>query len=60
MGFVILVLIFLAIDLDVFHREAHEVSMKESIVWSSIWLFAGSALLDSSIFPSVLTAKLLY
>ena len=41
MGFVILVLIFLAIDLDVFHREAHEVSMKESIVWSSIWLFCG-------------------
>ncbi len=41
MGFVILVLIFLALDLGVLHREAHEVSMKESIVWSSIWLFCG-------------------
>ncbi|MGL4400423.1 MAG: TerC family protein [Luteolibacter sp.] len=42
-GFIALVMIFLALDLGVFHREAHEVSMKESIVWSCIWLSCGLA-----------------
>ncbi len=40
-GFIALVMIFLALDLGVFHREAHEVSMKESITWSGIWLTCG-------------------
>jgi len=40
-GFISLVMIFLALDLGVFHRDAHEVSMKESIVWSAIWLTCG-------------------
>jgi tellurite resistance protein TerC len=40
-GFIALVMVFLALDLGVFHREAHEVSMKESIVWSAIWLACG-------------------
>jgi tellurite resistance protein TerC len=40
-GFIALVMVFLALDLGVFHREAHEVSMKESIIWSSIWLACG-------------------
>ncbi len=40
-GFIALVMGFLALDLGVFHREAHEVSMKESIIWSSIWLTCG-------------------
>lgn len=40
-GFIALVVVFLALDLGVFHREAHEVSMKESIVWSCIWLACG-------------------
>lgn len=40
-GFVALVMIFLALDLGVFHRDAHEVSMKESITWSCIWLACG-------------------
>jgi tellurite resistance protein TerC len=40
-GFVALVLVFLALDLGVFHREAHEVSMKESITWSVVWLTCG-------------------
>jgi len=40
-GFVALVLIFLALDLGVFHRDAHEVSMKESLIWSAIWLTCG-------------------
>ncbi len=40
-GFIALVMLFLALDLGVFHREAHEVSMKESITWSCIWLACG-------------------
>jgi len=40
-GFVGLVLVFLALDLGVFHRDAHEVSMRESLAWSAIWLTCG-------------------
>ncbi len=40
-AFVGLVLVFLALDLGVFHREAHEVSMKESLAWSAVWLTCG-------------------
>jgi tellurite resistance protein TerC len=41
--FIGLVLVFLALDLGVFHREAHEVSMKEAATWSVIWLTCGLA-----------------
>jgi tellurite resistance protein TerC len=37
-GFVAFVLVMLALDLGVFHREAHTVSFKESAVWVSIWV----------------------
>lgn len=40
-GFVALVLGFLALDLGVFHRTAHEVSMKEAAAWSVVWLTCG-------------------
>jgi tellurite resistance protein TerC len=42
-GFVALVIGFLALDLGVFHREAHEVSMKEAMGWSIVWLTCGVA-----------------
>lgn len=42
-GFVALVIGFLALDLGVFHREAHEVSMKEAMAWSVVWLTCGVA-----------------
>jgi len=42
-GFIGLVIFFLALDLGVFHREAHEVGMKEAITWSVIWLTCGLA-----------------
>ena len=38
-----LVVAFLALDLGVFHREAHEVKMKEAVTWSVIWLTCGLA-----------------
>ncbi|MFB3892175.1 MAG: TerC family protein [Phycisphaerae bacterium] len=37
-GFVLFILAMLAIDLGVFHRRAHAVSLKESLVWSSVWI----------------------
>ncbi len=40
-GFIGLVFVFLALDLGVFHRDAHEVSMKESLAWSVVWLTCG-------------------
>ena len=42
-AFVGLVIVFLALDLGVFHREAHEVKMKEAVTWSVIWLTCGLA-----------------
>jgi len=36
-GFVALVLVFLALDLGVFHRHAHVVSVKEAATWSAVW-----------------------
>ena len=41
--FIGLVIVFLALDLGVFHREAHEVAMKEAVTWSVIWLTCGIA-----------------
>lgn len=32
------VLLLLALDLGVFHREAHAVSVREAAVWSAIWI----------------------
>lgn len=36
--FVAFILVLLAIDLGVFHRRAHAVSMKEAGVWVSVWV----------------------
>jgi tellurite resistance protein TerC len=37
-GFTGLVLALLAVDLGVFHRRAHVVSFRESVVWSVVWI----------------------
>jgi tellurite resistance protein TerC len=37
-GFNVFVLALLALDLGVFHRKAHEVSLKEATVWSVVWI----------------------
>ncbi len=31
----------LMLDLGVFHRKAHEVTMKEALIWSAIWITLG-------------------
>lgn len=33
------VLIMLALDLGVFHRKSHDVSVKEALTWTFIWVF---------------------
>jgi tellurite resistance protein TerC len=42
-GFVALVLILLALDLGVFHRTAHVVSIREAMGWSAFWIALGLA-----------------
>jgi tellurite resistance protein TerC len=37
-GFNLFVLAMLALDLGVFHRKAHVVSLKESITWTVVWV----------------------
>src|SRR5690349_24611527 len=36
-GFVCFVLLMLALDLGVFHRHAHVISVKEAIAWTLVW-----------------------
>jgi tellurite resistance protein TerC len=46
-GFIACILVFLALDLGVFHRGPHVVKFKEALAWSALWfalamLFAGA------------------
>lgn len=48
LGFTAFVLTLLALDLGVFHKNAHEVSFKEASIWTSIWI--GLALAFNALF----------
>ncbi len=37
-GFIAFVIAMLAVDLGVFHKKAHEVSLKEAGIWSAVWV----------------------
>jgi tellurite resistance protein TerC len=37
-AFTAFILVMLALDLGVFHRDAHEVSFKEAATWSAVWM----------------------
>lgn len=37
-GFIILILLLLALDLGVFHRKAHVVGVREALAWSGAWV----------------------
>lgn len=37
-GFTLFVLVLLALDLGVFHRHAHTVSVREALTWSIVWI----------------------
>lgn len=36
--FNIFVIIMLVVDLKVFHRKAHEISLKEALIWTAFWI----------------------
>lgn len=37
-GFLAFVLVMLAIDLGIFHKKAHVVSLREAAIWSAVWV----------------------
>jgi tellurite resistance protein TerC len=37
-GFTLFVLAMLALDLGVFHRRAHEVRVREALLWTAVWI----------------------
>lgn len=37
-GFIVFVIIMLALDLGVFHRKSHEVKIREALIWSAVWI----------------------
>jgi tellurite resistance protein TerC len=37
-GFLLFVLLMLAVDLGVFHRKAHVVGVREALTWSAVWI----------------------
>ena len=37
-GFHVFVLAMLALDLGVFHKKTHNVSVKESLIWTGVWV----------------------
>jgi len=48
LAFTLFVLLVLAIDLGVFHKQAHEVRFKEACLWTSVWI--GLALVFNFLF----------
>jgi len=42
-GFVTLILLLLALDLGVFHRKVHVISVREALGWSGFWILLGVA-----------------
>jgi tellurite resistance protein TerC len=40
-GFIVFVLLMLALDLGVFHRKAHVVGIREALGWSAVWIALG-------------------
>ena len=51
-GFILCVLIFLALDLGVFHRQAHAVKFGEALAWTCLW-FALAMLFGLVIAPAL-------
>lgn len=42
-GFLALVVVFLALDLGVFNRKAHVIGTREALAWTSVWIFVSLA-----------------
>jgi len=48
-GFLVFVLAMLALDLGVFHRKSHEVTVREAAIWSGVW-FALAAVFGAGLY----------
>ena len=42
-GFIVFVLLMLALDLGVFHRHAHVITVKEALGWTAVWVMLSLA-----------------
>jgi len=42
-AFITMILVFLALDLGVFHRKSHVIGMREALGWSAVWIAMGIA-----------------
>ena len=49
-GFTLCILVFLALDLGVFHRQAHTVKVREAIYWTILWVSL-ALLFGAALFP---------
>lgn len=38
-AFIAIIVVFLSLDLGVFHRKAHSVRFREALIWTAIWFF---------------------
>jgi tellurite resistance protein TerC len=54
-GFIAAILIFLALDLGVFHRRARVVKFKEALLWTGVWF--GFALLFAALFAPMFVSQ---
>ena len=52
-GFIISVLLFLSLDLGVFHRRAHVVSFREALVWTAVWFSLAMVFTFSFVKPNM-------
>ena len=37
-GFIALILLLLAVDLGVFHRQVRTIQVRDALVWTGIWI----------------------
>ena len=52
-GFIVIVLLFLALDLGVFHRRAHVVSFREALIWTAVWFSMAMVFTFSFVKPNM-------
>ncbi|MFO1476005.1 MAG: TerC family protein [Verrucomicrobiota bacterium] len=57
-GFIACILLFLALDLGVFHKRAHVVRFKEALAWTAVW-FTLAMLFALALRPALGTEKAL-
>lgn len=56
--FILLVFVLLAIDLGIFHRKTHAVTIKEALIWAAVW-FAVAMLFNLWVWSDCGTTKAL-